>query len=230
MNNLKNGFAEQIKKYLDYREALGYSRETDGHMLARFDKYCVANYADVKELTREVICDWIHSENTSIPNKTTAIRNFAKYIQAHGYDAYEYPASGQNRNKGKFLPHMFTAEELRALFSCIDKMKPSLRHPNLQVILPMMFRLIYACGLRPGEGRELLRDSIDFETGTIRIINTKGKKERTVVMSDDLRERCLEYDKERRRFAGIKPILMCQMISCLALEFTTFVMFLQPPH
>lgn len=205
MNVLKSGFAEQITKYLDYREALGYSRATDGRMLARFDKYCAANHADEKELKRDVVCGWIDSENTSIPNKTTAIRNFARYMQAHGCDSYEYPASGQSREKGQFLPHMFTVEELRMLFAAIDKVKPSLRHPYLPIILPTMYRLIYSCGLRPGEGRELLRDNIDFETGAIRIVNTKGKKERTVVMSDDMRERCIGYDEERREFAGVNP-------------------------
>jgi integrase len=84
--------------------------------------------------------------------------------------------------KGRFLPHMFTPEELRALFAAIDKIQPSLRNPHLPAILLVMFRLIYSCGLRPNEGRELLRENIDFKTGAIRIINTKGKKERIVVV------------------------------------------------
>lgn len=201
----KSGFAEQINKYLDYREALGYSRLTDGCMLARFDKYCAANHPEAMELTRDIVCGWIDSENTSVPNKITAIRNFARYMGAHGCDAYEYPTTGQNKTKGRFLPHMFTPEELRALFAAIDKVKPSLKQPYLPIILPTMFRLIYSCGLRPNEGRELLRDSIDFETGAIRIVDTKGKKERTVVVSDDMRERLLGYDEERREFAGVNP-------------------------
>jgi integrase len=205
MKNPQSGFGGQITKYLDWREALGYSRDTDGRMLARFDRYCTANCPEAKELTREVVCGWIDSEATSIPNKTTAIRNFSKYLQAHGHETYEYPASGQNRKKGRFLPHIFTADELRVLFAAIDKVKPSLRHPYLPIILPTMFRLIYSCGLRPNEGRELLCDNIDFESGAIRVVNTKGKKERMVVMSDEMREWCLGYDEERRAFAGINP-------------------------
>ena len=205
MKNLQSGFAGQITKYLDWREALGYSRDTDGRMLARFDRYCCANCPGAKELTYDVVCGWIDSESASIPNKTTAIRNFSKYLQAHGYEAYEYPANGQRREKGQFLPYMFTTDELRALFAAIDKVKPGLRHPHLPIILPTMFRLIYSCGLRPNEGRELLRDSIDFESGAIRIVNTKGKKERTVVMSDDMLTRCFGYDEEREAFAGVNP-------------------------
>lgn len=205
MKNLQSGFAGQITKYLDWREALGYSRDTDGRMLARFDKYCVANNPGANELTHDVVCGWIDSESAGIPNKTTAIRNLAKYIQAHGCEAYEYPASGQRKEKGRFLPHMLTPEELRALFISIDKIRPSLNHPYLPVILPTMFRLIYSCGLRPNEGRELLRDNIDFCTGALRIVNTKGKKERTVVMSDDMLRLCAGYDEKRKTFAGVNP-------------------------
>jgi len=201
----KSGFTERINNYLDYREALGYSRATDSRMLVRFNKYCAANHPEATELTRDVVCGWIDSENTSVPNKITAIRNFAKYMRAHGTEAYEYPSSNWSRTNGRNLPHMFTPEELRALFAAIDKVKPSLKHPHLSVILPTMFRLIYSCGLRPNEGRELLCDSIDFETGAIRIVNTKGKKERTVVVSDDMRGRLLGYDEERREFAGVNP-------------------------
>jgi integrase len=100
---------------------------------------------------------------------------------------------------------MFTQDELRNLFAAIDKVKPTLKHPHLPIILPAMFRLIYSCGLRPNEGRELLRSNIDFKTGAIRIVNAKGKKERTVVMSDDMLDRLLGYDEERREFAGVNP-------------------------
>ncbi len=203
--NLHSGFSMHISKYLEWREALGFSRETDGRMLVRFDKYCASSYPAAMELTREIVCGWIDSEKGSIPNKSTAIRNFAKYVSACGGDAYELPTTGQRRSTSHFLPYMFTAEELRALFAAIDKVKPSLRHPHLPVILPTMFRLVYSCGLRPNEGRELLRDNIDFETGAIRIVHTKGRKERTVVMSDDMRKYCFKYDEARKLFAGANP-------------------------
>jgi integrase len=205
VKNHGSGFAGQITKYLDWRTALGYSRDTDGRMLAKFDRYCAANHSDAWELTREIVCGWIDSETTSIPNKTTAIRNFSKYLQAHGCEAYEYPVNVEGSKKSQFLPHMFTADELRALFAAVDKVKPSLNHPYLPIILPAMLRLIYSCGLRPNEGRELLRGNIDLEAGTIRIVNTKKNKERMVVMSDDMRNYCLAYEGKRSAFAGVHP-------------------------
>ena len=59
----------------------------------------------------------------------------------------------------------------------------------------MLFRLIYTCGLRPNEGRELKRGNINFDTGEILITKTKRHKERVVVMSDDMLDFCRRYDQ-----------------------------------
>lgn len=48
------------------------------------------------------------------------------------------------------------------------------------------FRLTYTCVLRPGEGRNLKLENIDFSTGEIQIIDSKWHKSRTVVMSEDI--------------------------------------------
>jgi len=215
MKNLKSGFAEHINNYLDWREAIGYSRVTDGALLARFDRYCFSNLPNETELTREVICSWLDSENTSIPNKITAIRNFAKYLNAHGRAAYEYPGSGMTIERTPYLPYKFTKEEITNLFRAIDKIKPTKTHPNIPIVLPVMYRLIYSCGLRPSEGRELRCESIDFETGAIHIVSVKGKKERTVVMSDDMRKRLADYNEKRKEFAGTNPYFFPSENGCL---------------
>jgi integrase len=61
--------------------------------------------------------------------------------------------------------------------------------------------LIYTCGLRPNEGRELKREDINLKTGEILITNTKWKKERLVVMSNDMLAMCRAYDQRREIFA-----------------------------
>jgi site-specific recombinase XerD len=203
--NYTSGFAEQIINYLDYREALGFSQIKDAYMLVSFDRYCDTNCPKANDLTRKVVRDWIDSQDTSVTNKTTAIRNFAKYLAACGRNAYELPKNRRFIEKRTFLPHMFTEEELCALFMATGKIQPGVHQPHLPDVLPVMFRLIYTCGLRPNEGRELLRENINFTTGAILIVHTKGKKERTVVMSDDMLKLCAEYDKRRREFAGENP-------------------------
>lgn len=64
-----------------------------------------------------------------------------------------------------------------------------------------MYRLIYTCGLRPNEGRELKRENINLQNGEILISNTKWKKERLVVMSNDMLTFSQEYDMRRKIFS-----------------------------
>jgi integrase len=47
-------------------------------------------------------------------------------------------------------------------------------------IAPVLFRLIYTCGLRPNEGRELLRENVNLDSGELYVTNTKKKKTETL--------------------------------------------------
>ena len=74
-----------------------------------------------------------------------------------------------------------------------------------QALLPALYRLIYTCGLRPNEGRELLAENIHLETGEILITHTKRNKERIVVMSDDMLIFARKYEQRRRLFCCENP-------------------------
>ena len=56
-----------------------------------------------------------------------------------------------------------------------------------------MLRLIFFCGLRPNEGRELHSSDIDFDKGIILIRKNKSHKERYVALSDDVLRMCRNY-------------------------------------
>ncbi len=101
--------------------------------------------------------------------------------------------------------YIFSDSELSSLFSAIDTLPEDKKIPYTRQMLPVLFRLIYTCGLRPQEGRELKRRNINFQTGEILITNTKKKKERFVVMSDDMLMLCRRYDKMRQFFYEDNP-------------------------
>jgi integrase len=84
-------------------------------------------------------------------------------------------------------------------------MPPNNDEPFLHEIAPTLFRLIYTCGLRPNEGRELLTSNLNLDNGTVMITHTKMNKERYVVMSDDMLNFARKYDLRRRIFAEGNP-------------------------
>jgi integrase len=57
----------------------------------------------------------------------------------------------------------------------------------------VLFRTIYACGLRCSEARLLRVDDVDIDTGVLQIRDAKGGKDRQVPVCEPLRERLADY-------------------------------------
>ncbi|MFI3227857.1 MAG: tyrosine-type recombinase/integrase [Clostridia bacterium] len=200
MDKWKSKFQNDIISMLDYYEALGYKRFSHEKTLLKFDNYCADNFPKSSKLSEKIVISWLESENTNLSQKAGSIRIFGKYLVALGKDAYVlYEKYSTSKIKSK--PYIFTDEELKHLFHSIDKMKATKTEPFIHEILPVIFRLIYTCGLRPNEGRQLKTENVNLKTGEIFITNTKGKKDRIVVTSDDMR-RLLKFYMARREIFG----------------------------
>ena len=204
MNDLISNFAKQIEDMLSLRSSMGRSSNTHRNNLINFDCFCYTHFPTATELSREIVLKWIEkrpNENAKgQQTRASAIRCFGSYLDTMGIPSYILPDKfvGGNSN---FTPYLFNDEELSSLFNAIDDLRPTSRYPFQHLILPVLFRMIYTCGLRPREGRELLLKNIDFETGEILITETKGHKERIVVMSDDMLRLCQIYEQKLRIFA-----------------------------
>jgi len=211
MKNFISRFAVDLDAMLSYREALGFSRRSQEPALLNFDRYAATHFPESDVLDREIVTSWIDVQlekprNSGLAGKATAIRTFGKYLQAIGKGAYILPEEYATPPKSTFTPYIFTDEELTRLFYAIDRMPvAAFDNPLGAKVPPVLFRLVYTCGLRPNEGRELLRDNIDIKAGEIFITKTKRKKERIVVMSGDMQELCRKYDSMRES-SGIDSI------------------------
>lgn len=203
MSRFISVFSPSLDAMLSYREALGFSRTSHESSLMNFDRFCFNQYPRSETLTKEMAFKWIEEQSakrrSNIHEKATAIRMFGKYLAATGKSAYIIPPKYvSNAEKQTTPPYIFTDAELAMLFHATDTIDAE---PFASEIAPVLFRLIYTCGLRPNEGRELKRADINFSTGEILITKTKRKKERVVVMSGDMLRMCKSYDVRRGIFA-----------------------------
>jgi len=200
-------FADNMEAMLEYRKALGFSASKYVYELQNFDRYTADNFPQRNILDREMVTGWLNQHlnksRKGMIEKAIAIRHLGKYLSAIGKEAYILPDEYVVREPTSFTPYLFSDDELARLFNAADHFKKSETNPLVSKIPPVLFRLIYTCGLRPNEGRKLLRENINLKTGEILLTNTKRKKERVVVMSDDMLALC-------KRYVGLLDSLKCE--------------------
>lgn len=187
---------DYIEDMILYKESLGFARKTYEGFLNDFASYLQANYSNATFLTEAMVQGWCIQRKTETATgfrrRATALREFTKYLFAMG--ASDYILSTDSFPKvSRHTPHIFSDNELMDIFTCSDATPYVASAPCRHLIIPVIYRLIYFCGLRPNEGRELKKIDVDFETKTLLIRKNKTHQERLIPMAHDVAEMCKNY-------------------------------------
>ncbi len=174
--------------YVELKRASGLKYDTGEKTLSQFARYCEKIISE-EFLSNDAIYNWINNtENQSLKTKLNnngVMTGWAQYVFSLGYEPLRLPSIRHTRNTA-FIPHIFTDSEMQKIWKCVDNIKPSHRYPNLHRCIPVLFRLLYGCGLRIGEALQIRRGDIDFVKNIITLNHTKLDKERLIPMSDSL--------------------------------------------
>ena len=176
----------QMEDFIQHKIALGYSRSSYDKFLALFDRFCLQAFPEERSLTQPLVMQWVRLRPKETANgvkrRMVAIREFGKYLNALGLEAYVLPSAMIGAFQ-PFVPSLFSDEEFTAFFAAADSLAPHKRSPYRPYIVPVLFRLLYCCGLRPHEVRMIRCADVNGETGSIYIRDTKVHRDRIVVMS-----------------------------------------------
>ena len=129
--------------------------------------------------------------------RVLAVVPLLKYAEGR-WDMPPAPPLPERGRWQQHTPHIITDGELEAFFHACDTMhKPIRSRESLltELEMPVMFRLMYANGLRPNECRLLPRECADLRTGVIRIEQTKGYIQHRVVAREDMLAVLRRYDE-----------------------------------
>lgn len=197
MSGFTSGLAAPLQSLLDFKHALGYPYDTAEQHLRRFDEMCARDHPGQSILTKEMAMSWANARDGEHVNgqmrRITPVRQLAKHMNTMGFEAYVIPAGIPGRQI-RYRPHLFTGEQLRVFFDAADAVVPSPYGGPRHLVIPVLFRMMYCLGLRPGETRRLHRNDVDLAAGTVWIRESKGHKDRIVYMSTDLQDYCRDYD------------------------------------
>ena len=190
-----SGFAVQIREMLLFKEALGRKLSSFAADLLCFDRFCVKRYPDANVLTQEIAFEWCMDgkKDNMAQHRMHKIREFGRYLASTGKKAYVLP-SALIPNKKAELPYLLTDSEIEKFFSTTDEYPHRDNSPLVEYTVPVIFRLIYACGLRPQEARRLKRSDFDYRKKSIYIEESKWCKDRRLIVDTSLIEMCRKYD------------------------------------
>lgn len=195
--------AEYCKKYIDYKRSLGFIMGQSVYYLLRgMDNFFLQNAlpSNSLALTKEMVEKYVaHRGLESIKTqhmRMSIIRQFALFMNRLGFSYYVYPETAFIQIKDDFIPYIFTHKEIEKLTKILDEIPISPRYPTYHIIYPMLFRMLYGCGLRINEALGLKMENVNLEQGIIKLNTTKNNIQRIVPMSNSLQKYCRKYIKQ----------------------------------
>jgi len=195
----KSKFANDIEIYINKKVALGFSPASYDRRLHDFDNFCLENYPDENQITEEIVSQWSclregRESKNGLHRRMIALKGFLKYKSRYDKDTFVIPEGTIGKDK-PFQPYIFTDSEIKIFFKAADTLtyNPSLKQNEYTV--PVIFRVLFCCGLRPGEVLRIQFDELNLEIGTIYISKTKTHKDRTIVMNEELLSLCNKYNE-----------------------------------
>lgn len=181
------------------KQAVGYNYDAERRVLARFAVFSRREFPRLDTLSEASVHGWIAAAQrrgvkpATLHGLVAPIRELARWLDRRGVDAYLLPRAVLPR-PARYVPHIYTDTELAAIFARTDRCRYCQQVPARHLVMPVIFRTIYACGLRCSEARLLRTGDVDLNAGVLQVRDAKGGKDRQLPVSEPLRVRLADYD------------------------------------
>jgi integrase/recombinase XerD len=190
--------ADAIAALITEKRATGYKYDAEQRVLNRFAEFTANQFRGQQVPTQASVEAWIEAARrrgvtaATLQGLVAPVRELARWFGRRHVSAYVLPA-GTLPRPARYVPHIYTDSELAALFARTDRCHYDSQVPFRHLVMPVLFRTIYACGLRASEARLLRFGDIDVDAGVLTIRDGKGGKDRQVPVSAGLRDRLAGY-------------------------------------
>ncbi len=197
MKAFVGNFAELLTTFVAFKRSLGFNYETEADELYRFSKFSVTFQLTEPNLTKELVQAWCTKRpNEGVRNnrrRAYPVRQFGIYLNSVGYDAY-IALPDTNARSYTFIPYIFSFNEIEQIFANSDRLCPH-RNSTLPLLMPVILRMLYSCGLRISEAVNLQNKHVNLQEGILEVKNSKFGKDRLVPMSESMTHICRQYYK-----------------------------------
>lgn len=188
-------YTELIDGFIASKRIQGYKYVAEQDTLAIFEDFLAGYPAEEIYIKKDMMDKWCtprpYESRKTLGNRISVVRQFAIYMVSKGYYAY-IPSTIPHAGRSDFIPYIFSDGEMDRIFHMLDNL-PSNRRYNSDTAYPVLFRVLYGCGLRIGEALSLRVADVDTIRGILTIRHAKFNKSRLVPMSASLTTICHEY-------------------------------------
>ena len=194
--NFKSIFKDELNYFVKYKRSSGLKYENEIFRLKYIDNILYNLNLKTKKITKETFFKLIernnmHGENYARQYGVT--KDFCKFLISNGYKNIYYENKKFNVINN-YKPVIFSDDEIIILFRTMDEYKNQYidkKYYKLYYSYSILFRLLYACGLRVSEVVKITISDIHFSENTINIIDSKRHISRLIVFSNSMKI-CLE--------------------------------------
>lgn len=201
---------EAVDALISYKVSLGGAASTY-NALQNYVKFA-SEFPLQDQLTEQTVYEWCKRRATESKNgyirRLSAANELIKFCYAMGIVEYQFDTDLRpSRIIRRYEPYIFSDDELCDIFEAADNVPMNKRCPLRHLVIRVIFRLQYFCGLRPQEIRMLLIDDVNVQKGTIHVRENKARAERLIPMADDVNQMLKEYLTVRKEFYSNNPYL-----------------------
>ena len=170
------------------RRAGGFRYERQARVLTQFAEHCNRDgYAD-GSIIQEAVEGFLygrHLKASTIRREEILLRELAEHARQFGWSAWAPPTLTRLKTRHRPPPYVFSDEEIRRLFHAIDT-QPLPELSNRALVDPVLFRVLYATGLRISEALNLQLRDFDPACGTLEVREGKNRENRVVPVTPRL--------------------------------------------
>lgn len=199
-------FDGYLHKFLNEKRALGYKYKRETYLLGELDRFLNANTHDNAGLSRELVLAWTqkrpHERERTQCSRIHIVKQFSEFLARQGVSTYIPDGTLTPKKIMAFTPYIFSEAEIRSLLCAADNLKQRAVSPRRHLVIPLMFRMLYGCGLRLGEACGIRIRDVDLELGVLAICEAKFGKDRLVPMARPLTEKMCHYAQAELRLCG----------------------------
>ncbi|MDQ2760305.1 MAG: tyrosine-type recombinase/integrase [Actinomycetota bacterium] len=186
---------ELIDTLLAARRAGGFRYDHQARMLAQFAEHCSRDgYAD-GSIIQEAVEGFLygrHLKASTIRREEIILRDLAQHARQFGWPAWAPPTLTRVKTGHRPPPYVFSDDEICRLFHAIDTQSLS-EMSNRALIDPVLFRVLYATGMRISEALNLKVRDFDPARVTIEVRDSKNRENRVVPITTRLTATLQDY-------------------------------------